>query len=196
MVRGHHDQQLAMAVAAPIPVIDLCYLFKEDGAATDEASKLRSALESWGLFHLSNHGIEATMMDDMMSASREFFWRPLEDKQRYNNLIGGEQFQFEGYGNNRVRSPYQILDWSDRIYLKVEPEDERHITLWSTHPENFRDVLHEFTKKCGRVKDDVLRAMAKLLELDNDDYFVDQLVDQLLPPVSKARACIWSQASL
>uniref|UniRef100_A0A452XHE7 Fe2OG dioxygenase domain-containing protein n=1 Tax=Aegilops tauschii subsp. strangulata TaxID=200361 RepID=A0A452XHE7_AEGTS len=124
---------------------------------------------------LSNHGIEATMMDGMMSASTEFFWRPLEDKQRYTNLIGGEQFQFEGYGNDRVRSPDQILDWSDRLYLKVGPEDERHITLWPTHPQNFRDVLHVFTKKCGRVKDDLLQAMAKLLDLDNDEYFVDQL---------------------
>ncbi|XP_073359626.1 protein LATERAL BRANCHING OXIDOREDUCTASE 1-like [Aegilops tauschii subsp. strangulata] len=116
------------------------------------------------------------MMDGMMIASREFFKRPLEDKKRYTNLIGGEQFQFEGYGNDQVRSPDQILDWSDRLYLKVEPEDERRIALWPTHPENFgRDILHNFTKKCGGVKDDLLLAMAKLLKLDDDNYFVDQL---------------------
>uniref|UniRef100_A0A452XDN2 Fe2OG dioxygenase domain-containing protein n=1 Tax=Aegilops tauschii subsp. strangulata TaxID=200361 RepID=A0A452XDN2_AEGTS len=118
---------------------------------------------------------ETTMMDGMMIASREFFKRPLEDKKRYTNLIGGEQFQFEGYGNDQVRSPDQILDWSDRLYLKVEPEDERRIALWPTHPENFGDILHNFTKKCGGVKDDLLLAMAKLLKLDDDNYFVDQL---------------------
>ncbi|KAI4998494.1 hypothetical protein ZWY2020_053836 [Hordeum vulgare] len=175
VVRGHHDQQLATAITAPIPVIDLCRLFTKDGAAINEASKLRAALESWGLFLLSNHGVETTMMDGMMIASREFFKRPLEDKNKYTNLIGGEQFQFEGYGNDRVRSSDQILDWSDRLYLKVEPENERNIALWPTHPENFRDILHKFTKKCGGVKDDLLRAMAKLLQLDDDDYFVDQL---------------------
>lgn len=175
VVRGHNVQQLAPAVAAPIPVIDLCRLFTEDGVATDEASQLQAALESWGLFLLSNHGVETTMMDGMMIALREFFKRPLEEKKRYTNLIGGEQFQFEGYGNDRVRSPDQILDWSDRLYLKVEPEAERRIALWPTHPENFRDILHEFTEKCGGVKDDLLWAMAKLLQLDDDDYFVDQL---------------------
>ncbi|KAI4998490.1 hypothetical protein ZWY2020_053832 [Hordeum vulgare] len=190
MVRGNHDQQLATAVAAPIPVIDLCCLFKEDGAAVDEASKLRSALESWGLFLLSNHGIDTSMMDGMMSASREFFMRPLDEKQRYTNLIGGKQFQFEGYGNDRVRSLDQILDWSDRLYLKVEPENERRTALWPTHPVNFRDDLHEFTKKCGAVKDNLLQAMAKLLELDNDDYFVDQLGEK---PETNARCSYYPQ---
>ncbi|XP_044957187.1 protein SRG1-like [Hordeum vulgare subsp. vulgare] len=162
VVRGHHDQQLSTAITAPIPVIDLCRLFTKEGAATDEASKLRAALESWGLFLLSNHGVETTMMDGM----REFFKRPLEDKNKYTNLIGGEQFQFEGYGNDRVRSPDQILDWSDRLYLK----HQRLIYCCLC-----RDILHEFTKKCGGVKDDLLRVMAKLLQLDDDDYFVDQL---------------------
>ncbi|EMS45574.1 hypothetical protein TRIUR3_24683 [Triticum urartu] len=106
-------------------------------------------------FLLSNHGVETSLMDGTMIASREFFKRPLEDKKRYTNLIGGEQFQFEGYGNDRVRSPDQILDWPDCLYLK-----------------GYSAQLH---KKCGGVKDDLLRAMAKLLQFDDDDYFVDQL---------------------
>jgi isopenicillin N synthase-like dioxygenase len=90
------------------------------------------------LLQVSNHGVDAALMDGMIAASREFFRRPLEEKQKCTNLIGGEQFQFEGYGNDRVRSPEQILDWTDRIYLKVEPEDERCIALWPAHPETFR----------------------------------------------------------
>ena len=43
-----------------------------------------------------------------------------------------------------------------------------------------RDALHEFTKKCGKLKDELLRAMGKLLELDDDDYFVDQLGEKAL----------------
>ncbi|KAM0913889.1 hypothetical protein ACQ4PT_011868 [Festuca glaucescens] len=174
VVRAHSEQQLAAAVTAPVPVIDLSRLYEQDGDG-DEAAKLRSALDSWGLILVSNHGVDAAVMDGMRAASREFFRRPLEEKQRYTNLIDGEQFQFEGYGNDHVRSPDQILDWTDRIYLKVEPEDERSIALWPVHPETFRDALDEFTKKCGGVKDSLLRAMAKLLELDDDDYFIDQL---------------------
>ncbi|CAM0914185.1 unnamed protein product [Alopecurus aequalis] len=190
VVREHSDQQLSSAVTAPVPVINLGRLFKHDGAG-DEATKLRSALDSWGLMHLgNNHGIDPAIMDGMKAASRAFFGQPLEEKQRYTNLIRGKQFQFEGYGNDRVRSPDQILDWSDRIFLKVEPQDERRFALWPAYPENFRDALHEFTKKCGGVKDGLLRAMAKLLELDNDDYFVDQLGER---PLTHARCSYYPE---
>lgn len=175
VARGHqdHDQQTA---AAPVPVIDLGLLFQKDGAAAavDEAAKLRSALESWGLFLVTNHGVDAAVMDGMMSASREFFRRPPEEKEIYTNLIGGERFQLEGYGTDRVSSPDQILDWSDRLYLKVEPEDERSLALWPEQPETFRDLLHEFTMKCRGVKDGLLQAVAKLLELD-DDHLINLL---------------------
>uniref|UniRef100_A0A452ZGG6 Fe2OG dioxygenase domain-containing protein n=1 Tax=Aegilops tauschii subsp. strangulata TaxID=200361 RepID=A0A452ZGG6_AEGTS len=136
----------------------------------------------WGLLMVSNHGVDA-VMDNMMAASREFFRQPLEEKQRYANLNGGERFQFEGYGNDWVSSLDQIRDWTDRLYLKVEPEDERSIALWPVHPETFRNALHEYTKKCGEVKDDLLRAMAKLLELDDDDYFVEHFGDKPLTDV-------------
>jgi hypothetical protein len=53
VVRGHNDQQLGAAVTAPVPVIDLGRLLKQDGAG-DEAAKLRSALDSWGLILVSN----------------------------------------------------------------------------------------------------------------------------------------------
>ncbi|KAM3411504.1 hypothetical protein ACQJBY_003268 [Aegilops geniculata] len=182
IARAHENQQLAASVVAPLPVIDLVRLTKHGDGTSDEAAKLRSAIESWGLFMVSNHGVDA-VMDNMMAASREFFRQPVEEKQRYANLNGGERFQFEGYGNDRVSSPDQIRDWTDRLYLKVEPEDERSIALWPAHPETFRNALHEYTKKCGEVKDDLLRAMAKLLELDNYDYFVEHFGEKPLTDV-------------
>ena len=92
---------------------------------------------------VSNHGVDAAVIESMRAASREFFRQPLEEKQRYTNLISGERFQFEGYGNDWVNSPDQIRDWTDRLYLKVEPEDERRIALWPTHPENFKSPIDQ-----------------------------------------------------
>ncbi|CAL5044262.1 unnamed protein product [Urochloa decumbens] len=175
-----HDDPDATAAAAPVPVIDLGCLCQTTAAsggeesAAGEAARLRSALQSWGLFLVTNHGIEASLMDAVMEASREFFRQPLEEKQKHTNLVDGEHFQLEGYGNDRVASEDQVLDWCDRLYLKVEPQEERNLALW---PTCLRDVLHEFTKECTRVKDRLLPEMAKLLELD-DDYFVNQLGDK------------------
>ncbi|TKW19933.1 hypothetical protein SEVIR_4G052201v4 [Setaria viridis] len=75
----------------PIPIIDLSRL-----PAADESAKLQSALQNWGLFVATNHGIETSLMDAMMGASRDFFHQPLEEKQKYSNLIDGKRFQVKG----------------------------------------------------------------------------------------------------
>ncbi|GJN29494.1 hypothetical protein PR202_gb17720 [Eleusine coracana subsp. coracana] len=166
-------QQLVGAeMPEPVPCIDLRRLLASDGAE-EEAAKLRSALQNWGFFLVTNHGMEASLIDAAVAASREFFLQSLEQKREYSNLIEGKQWQLQGYGNDPVKSQDQILDWSDRLHLRVEPEDERDLTLWPRHPESFRDILHEYTLNCKRVKDGILRAMAKLLELD-DDCLINQ----------------------
>ena len=76
---------------------------------------------------VTNHGLEASLMDAVMNASREFFRQPIEEKQKCSNLIDGKHFQVEGYGNDVVMTQDQILDWSDRLHLRVEPEDERNL---------------------------------------------------------------------
>ena len=44
----------------------------------------------------------------------------------------------EGYGGDVIVSEKQILDWSDRLALKVLPEDERRLELWPETPNDFR----------------------------------------------------------
>ncbi|CAL4897691.1 unnamed protein product [Urochloa decumbens] len=160
-------------IPEPFPVVDLKRL--PDDVA--EAAKLRSALQSWGLVLVTNHGIESSLMHDVMDASREFFQQPLQERQKCSNLIDGEWFQVEGYGNDPVLTEDQILSWNDRLRLKVEPEDERNYALWPKHPECFRDVLHEYTSKTKRIRDDMFRAMARILELD-EDHFISQISDK------------------
>ncbi|CAL5051368.1 unnamed protein product [Urochloa decumbens] len=127
---------LATDMPEPIPMIDLSRL-----PAADEAAKLQSALQGWGLFLVTNHGIEASLMDAVTGTSRDFFHLPHEEKQKCSNLIGGKSFQPEGYGNSLVLSQDQILDWHDRLLLRVEPEDERNLSYWPKEPESFRPEL-------------------------------------------------------
>uniref|UniRef100_A0A0E0JYH5 Fe2OG dioxygenase domain-containing protein n=1 Tax=Oryza punctata TaxID=4537 RepID=A0A0E0JYH5_ORYPU len=154
----------------PIPVVDLSRL----AGGGDEATKLRAALQNWGFFLLTNHGVEASLMDSVMNLSREFFNQPIERKQKFSNLIDGKNFQIQGYGTDRVVTQDQILDWSDRLHLRVEPKEEQDLAFWPDHPESFRDVLNEYASGTKRIRDDIVQAMAKLLELD-EDYFLDRL---------------------
>ncbi|CAN6202336.1 unnamed protein product [Urochloa humidicola] len=157
---------VATDMPEPIPMIDLSML-----PAAAEVTKLQSALQSWGLFLVTNHGIEASLMDAVMGTSRDFFHLPLEEKRKCSNLIGGKRFQPEGYGNDLVLSQDQILDWLDRLLLRVEPEDERNLAYWPKDPESFRDILHEYASKIKTVKDIILQAMARILEFNEDNFF-------------------------
>uniref|UniRef100_A0A0D9WMH7 Fe2OG dioxygenase domain-containing protein n=2 Tax=Leersia perrieri TaxID=77586 RepID=A0A0D9WMH7_9ORYZ len=172
-----HDQIAGAEIPEPIPTIDLGRLSGSNGA--DEATKLRSALQNWGLFLVSNHGVETSLIDAVTEAAREFFRQPVEEKKKHSNLIDGKHFQIEGYGNDPVQTKDQVLDWSDRLHLKVEPESERNLAFWPTHPKSFRNILHEYTLKIRTVKINILLALAKLLELD-EDCLINQFSDKAL----------------
>ncbi|CAD6337484.1 unnamed protein product [Miscanthus lutarioriparius] len=149
--QDRRDGQLAGAeMPEPVPTIDLRRLFASDGA-DQEATKLRAALQSWGFFLVTEHGIESSLLDSLSTASREFFRKPLEEKQAYSNLIEGKHWQLEGYGNEQVYTQDQILDWG---------------------------LLHEYSQSCKRVKDGILRAVARLLDLDDDDGIIGQFGDR------------------
>uniref|UniRef100_A0ACD5TUX0 Uncharacterized protein n=1 Tax=Avena sativa TaxID=4498 RepID=A0ACD5TUX0_AVESA len=170
------DRPSAGAAIAPIPVIDLGRLSRPDtdGGAAEEAAKLRSALETWGFFMVTNHGIESSLMDAMMNVSKEFFQKPPEEKQKYSNLMDGKRFRLQGYRSEMLKSEGRALDWSERLSLQVEPEEARKLELWPNHPESLRDVLIKYATKTKIIRDLILRAMANILGLD-EDYFVNRI---------------------
>jgi isopenicillin N synthase-like dioxygenase len=159
----------------PIPIIDLSRL----SSNADEVSKLRSALENWGLFLAVGHGMEPGFLGEVMKVTRDFFKLPLEEKQKYSNLVNGNEVRIEGYGNDMVVSEKQILDWCDRLYIIVEPDSRRIDSLWPTQPPSFRDVLSEYTVRCRNIANLFLENLAKLLNL-REDYFVDMFDEDSL----------------
>ncbi|KAM0899763.1 hypothetical protein ACQ4PT_021108 [Festuca glaucescens] len=197
VVRDHDRPTSAVTSDDPIPVVDLNRL---SSGAADQAAKLRSALQNWGLFlvrklrpssvsppvhsvspsgyvHFCSeflravgHGIEPALLGEMMAVTREFFKLPLEEKQKYTNLVGGKkEYQLEGYGGDMVLSETQVLDWCDRFYLIVEPESRRLHDLWPTQPPSFRDVLQR------ELAGGVLREVSKVVGLRDERYLADML---------------------
>ncbi|KAJ0984785.1 hypothetical protein J5N97_003141 [Dioscorea zingiberensis] len=145
----------------PVPVVHLGH--------SDETAEIKAALQSWGMFQVIDHGLPSSFLDEVRDIARTFFKLPIEEKQKYSNLIDGE-FKYEGYGNDNIIAEGQILDWTDRLYLLVQPEDERKLELWPVNPSSFRDVLHEYTIKTRKLVDDILKVVAKSLELDKDFF--------------------------
>lgn len=88
-------------------------------------------------FQAINHSISSSFLEKMRKISEQFFSLPIEEKNRYGREVDG----MEGYGNDLILSNQQILDWTDRLYLIVNPEDERQLKFWPLNPPSFRSVF-------------------------------------------------------
>ncbi|KAH7688474.1 Flavonol synthase protein [Dioscorea alata] len=155
-------------LTAPLPVVHL--------GQPDEAEEIKTALQSWGMFQVIDHGMPPSFLDELGDVARAFFKLPVEEKQKYSNIRDGK-FGIEGYGNDEVIAEGQILDWTDRLFLLVQPEDQRKLELWPTNPNSLRDVLHEYTRKTKKLVKNVLKTTAKSLEL-SEDFFISHLGDK------------------
>lgn len=78
-----------------------------------------------------------SFLDKVHETSKQFFALPTEEKLKYGRTVDG----IEGYGSDKVLNDKQRLDWSDRFYLNVFPEDIRKLQLWPQKPECFRYIL-------------------------------------------------------
>jgi isopenicillin N synthase-like dioxygenase len=184
VLKKEQDRPTATAtVAQPaelsIPTVDVSRLADAD---PDEAAKLRAALRSWGLFAVTGHGMTEPFLDAILGASRAFFHLPSEAKQEYSNVVdagdGGRKFQPEGYGVDRVDTDEQVLDWCDRLYLQVQPEEQRQPRFWPSHPPDLRELLHEFSVGSEKVARLVLAAMARSLGF-GEGFFADKVGERM-----------------
>ena len=76
----------------------------------------------------------SSFLDKVHEVAKQFFALPIEEKQIYSRTVE----DIEGYGNDSVLSEHQTLDWTDRLYLTVSPEDQRRLGFWPENPQNFR----------------------------------------------------------
>ncbi|KAJ4718479.1 2-oxoglutarate (2OG) and Fe(II)-dependent oxygenase superfamily protein [Melia azedarach] len=87
--------------------------------------------------------------------------------------------EFEGYGADPVPAEGQFLDWSDRLFLVVYPEDQRKLKFWPEKPEAFRGLLEEYCMKMKMVTGITSKAMAKSLNLE-ENCFLTQFGERAL----------------
>lgn len=173
--KGNDDGVLDAPVPLiEIPVVDLGLLTSPLTSA-QELEKLKLALSSWGCFQVINHGMTSSFLDKIREVSKQFFGFPMEEKQKYSR----EADSIEGYGNDMILSDHQTVDWTDRLYLTISPEDQRKIKFWPENPKDFRETLHEYTVKLQETNDFLLRAMARSLNLE-ESCFLDQYGEQPL----------------
>ncbi|XP_021765607.1 protein SRG1-like [Chenopodium quinoa] len=147
-------------------LIDFSQLSPVSSSTQNELAKLHSALKNWGCFQVINHGMTSLFLDELLDVSRQFFALPLEEKLKCSIT---EDF-FNGYGNASVISGDQTLNWNDRLFLTVYPEEKRRLQVWPQKPRKFREVLHEFSLSLRKMLEVFLKAMARSLGLKEDIF--------------------------
>ncbi|KAL3633077.1 hypothetical protein CASFOL_026061 [Castilleja foliolosa] len=152
----------------PIPIVDIgkCCADQE---SEQELEKLKHALCTWGCFQAIGHGIPSSFLDKVRRDGREFFRQPTEEKNKYAKTVT----EFQGYGADPVPEEGQSLDWSDRIFLELLPEDQRNYKYWPQKPTSFKKTLEEYTDYMKIVTENISKSMAKSLSLE-EKCFVKQ----------------------
>ncbi|KAK7352076.1 hypothetical protein VNO80_17492 [Phaseolus coccineus] len=148
-----------------IPVLDL-HRLSSPSSAQQELPKLHHALHSWGCFQAINHGMESSFLDKVREVSKQFFQFPKEEKKK----CAREPDDIEGYGNDTIYSEKQRLDWTDRVFLKVHPEDQRQFKFWPQSPNDFRSTVLQYTESLRLLSEVILKAMAKSLNLEENCF--------------------------
>ncbi|XP_062157136.1 protein SRG1-like [Alnus glutinosa] len=164
---GDETEEVSSTLSS-IPIIDVS-LFSASAPSSkqeEELEQLRSALCSWGCFQAKGHGISSSFLDEIRKVAREFFQQPMEEKKKYVKGVADT----EGYGGDPVPEEGQPLDWSDRLFLDVYPEDRRKPKFWPESPASFRDVLEEYTVKMKVFTETVSKAIAKSLSLEENSF--------------------------
>ncbi|KAF8393132.1 hypothetical protein HHK36_021373 [Tetracentron sinense] len=173
---GKDEPIKASPLLSSIPIIDLGLLSSSSSPSTkEELEKLRSALSTWGCFQAVGHGISSSFLDEVHEISKGFFKLPLEEKKKYSTTVD----ELEGYGNDHVLTEEQILDWSDRLFLFIYPEDQRKLKIWPESPKGFREILHEYSPIIKSIAELLFKVMARSLNLE-ENSFSSQLGERVL----------------
>jgi hypothetical protein len=76
------------------------------------------------VYQATKHGIETSLLDALLDGGRDFFHQLPQMKQEFIMQTGGSQDH--------------PIDWSERVRLTIEPEDERDMSRWPDYPHYFR----------------------------------------------------------
>ncbi|XP_068646359.1 1-aminocyclopropane-1-carboxylate oxidase homolog 1-like [Aristolochia californica] len=102
-----------------IPIIDLESAGKGGHQPEEAAKRIGWACETWGFFQVVNHGIQQSVLDEMIEAGRRFHELPDEEKIRIYSRDFKAKVRFNSnFDLYKVRT----ANWRDTMFLDMAPE--------------------------------------------------------------------------
>ncbi|MBN9495363.1 MAG: isopenicillin N synthase family oxygenase [Alphaproteobacteria bacterium] len=165
-----------------IPIIDLGPL-RDGSDPARVAAEIGAACRGTGFFYVVNHGVPALIRDAMLGAGREFFKLPAEEKaktsithSRHNR--GYVPFESEALDPDRPGDAKEAFNMG----RELAPDDPDLLAgkpfhgpnQWPATPHDFRPALLNYFDAMLDLGQDLHRAFARDLGLD-EDFFADKI---------------------
>ncbi|KAJ7523897.1 hypothetical protein O6H91_18G066700 [Diphasiastrum complanatum] len=142
-VQPHHQRPNSLNIVRgkQLPLIDLSRLCGDGRNQVME--ELRFACESWGFFHVINHGFPQNSMNAMMEVGRQFFELPLDVKMRF---FHPKPTNVTHYGGSFSSKDECVSNWRDYLVHPCLPLSDEIVDTWPDLPPRYREIAKEYSK--------------------------------------------------
>ena len=181
----HSDGKLVdscLSKSSQPPTIDIARLFdiSDISLKNDVTNTIGMAARKWGFFHVVNHGIPKSLINDFLHQLRVFFNSSndvkMSVKRNYNNSRGYANDEF----TKQKIDAKQIFDVGHKPFPELSDNAFENVVIdgfnqWPTGPdlENFKSIIEKYYSACTVVAGTILNAIARDLEIDGSIFFED-----------------------
>ncbi|KAK4397965.1 protein DOWNY MILDEW RESISTANCE 6 [Sesamum angolense] len=151
------------AAQTDIPVIDLSGLSGPPDARISTVKAISDACTLWGFFRIVNHGVEKSLMEEMVKVAEDFFGLTLEEKMKY---ASDDVMSPMRYGTSLNTSKTHALHWRDYFRHYGYPFED-NMDLWPVNPPSYRNVAREYLEQVWEVAMKLASAISEGLGLDD-----------------------------
>jgi len=155
------------------------------------AQSIDHAFQELGFVILKHHGIASEHVTGTFNWSEKFFALPTDIKQKAPHPpghthhrgwsgMGAEKLSQHVYDKNQLQELKHVPEIKE-TYESGNPEDEMQPNIWPPEQDipGFRDHMEDFFEKCARLVDQVLKALAIALGLEEEDALSSKHSQQL-----------------
>ena len=170
-----------------LPVIDMSLFDAGDPWRDHVAAQLDWAASEYGFFYIVGHGVEASIVDTLLTLSRSFFDQDAATKQRVHMSRGGRAWR--GYFPIGGELTSGRPDLKEGLYFGEEltEDDARVRSGWPLHGRNlfpdlpgFRDAVLDYQRALTGLSHKLMASIGRGLRL-GDSYFVDHYTGNPTP---------------
>ncbi|KAJ4752262.1 Gibberellin 3-beta-dioxygenase [Rhynchospora pubera] len=127
-------------------------------------AKIGKACEEWGIFIISNHGIESELLNQLCSQMHRLFALPAEVKLKVAKTEGNDA----GYGGAPVSHFFPKFSWSEGFAIVGSPVDHAK-KLWPDDYSSFCEIIEEYNKAINSLGCRLIHAMLLSLGVSEEE---------------------------